>query len=272
MSSPSVLSTNHYFVPFKPSTSVLVGLLTATFSLTFLFLLYIKHCNDGNTFVSHSSFQPSHVRKNSGVDRDVLDSLPTFRFESLKGQKNGLDCAVCLGKFEDCEVLRLLPECKHAFHMGCVDTWLFTHSTCPLCRYRVEPDGVVDGLDVEKGQDNDVSRGENENAGTTSFRRSLDSVVEHGLELEHRIIVSPCSNLRGRVHQRWSDFQPRDALYLTSDMVTWKAHGGGGGRRRSDSSSNVVGEVMENDGVMKNVRSLSKVTGIRSVQGLLLLF
>lgn len=66
-----------------------------------------------------------------------------FRFQSLSGHKDGLECAVCLARFEPAEVLRLLPKCKHAFHVECVDTWLDAHSTCPLCRYRVDPEDVL---------------------------------------------------------------------------------------------------------------------------------
>lgn len=28
--------------------------------------------------------------------------------------------------------------CSHAFHMDCLDTWLLSNSTCPLCRATVE--------------------------------------------------------------------------------------------------------------------------------------
>ncbi|OEL25571.1 hypothetical protein BAE44_0013410, partial [Dichanthelium oligosanthes] len=42
-------------------------------------------------------------------------------------------CAVCLAEFRDGETLRLLPRCGHAFHRGCIDTWLHTHVNCPLC-------------------------------------------------------------------------------------------------------------------------------------------
>uniref|UniRef100_A0A9I9CZS5 RING-type E3 ubiquitin transferase n=1 Tax=Cucumis melo TaxID=3656 RepID=A0A9I9CZS5_CUCME len=41
--------------------------------------------------------------------------------------------------YED-EMLRLLPKCSHAFHIGCVDTWLRTHTTCPLCRAHILTD------------------------------------------------------------------------------------------------------------------------------------
>lgn len=81
-------------------------------------------------------------RENSGIDRTIIESLPVFRFGSLDGQKDGLECAVCLSRFDPSEVLRLLPKCKHAFHVECVDTWLDAHSTCPLCRYRVDPEDI----------------------------------------------------------------------------------------------------------------------------------
>lgn len=93
-----------------------------------------------NTMMGVPSFS---TRKNSGIDQAVIESLPIFRFGSLSGQKEGLECAVCLNRFEPTEVLRLLPKCKHAFHVECVDTWLDAHSTCPLCRYRVDPEDVL---------------------------------------------------------------------------------------------------------------------------------
>ncbi|KAG4954850.1 hypothetical protein JHK82_040432 [Glycine max] len=101
----------------SPVPSIVV-VLTTTFSLTFLFLIHIKHCNDTNTFNVNTNFRPSHVRKNSSVDHDVLEALPIFRFGSLRGQMKLRNCAVCLARFEDPEVLRLLPKCKHAFHVS----------------------------------------------------------------------------------------------------------------------------------------------------------
>ncbi|KAL0359765.1 UNVERIFIED_CONTAM: RING-H2 finger protein ATL43 [Sesamum angustifolium] len=127
---------------FKPGVAVIVGILTTVFSVTFLLLLYVKHCKRGNYADSSRGYYPPS-RRNSGIDRKVIESLPMFRFSSLRGQKEGLECAVCLNKFEPDEVLRLLPKCKHAFHIECVDTWLDGHSTCPLCRYRVDPEDVL---------------------------------------------------------------------------------------------------------------------------------
>lgn len=137
------------YSPFKPSIAVIVGVLTTVFSLTFLLLMYAKHCKrtgsaEPEGYFYRSRGLPVSGRKNSGIDPVVIESLPVFRFGSLRGgQKDGLECAVCLNRFEPVDVLRLLPKCKHAFHVECVDTWLDAHSTCPLCRFRVDPEDVL---------------------------------------------------------------------------------------------------------------------------------
>lgn len=137
-----------HFASFRPSIAVIVAALTTMFSLTFILLLYAKHCKreNGNAYSrGRNSRVPPFTanRRNSGVDRTVIDLLPVFRFGVLQGEKDGLECAVCLNRFEPAEVLRLLPKCKHAFHVECVDTWLDSHSTCPLCRYRVDPEDIL---------------------------------------------------------------------------------------------------------------------------------
>lgn len=141
---------------FHSSIAVTIVVLTTMFTLTFLLLLYAKHCKtvasrnapSGGGHGSANRARPgfstgNSSRKDSGVERSVIDALPVFKFASLQGLKEGLECAVCLSRFEGSEVLRLLPKCSHAFHVDCVDTWLESHSTCPLCRHRVEPQDVL---------------------------------------------------------------------------------------------------------------------------------
>ncbi|EXB94924.1 RING-H2 finger protein ATL13 [Morus notabilis] len=70
----------------------------------------------------------------AGVDQSFIDNLPVFHYKAIIGLKNPFDCAVCLCEFDPDDKLRLLPKCSHAFHMECIDTWLLSHSTCPLCR------------------------------------------------------------------------------------------------------------------------------------------
>ncbi|EYU46743.1 hypothetical protein ABFS82_04G013300 [Erythranthe guttata] len=73
-----------------------------------------------------------------GLDLRVMNSLPTFIYESKGGQESPLECAVCLSEFEDDETGRVLPDCKHCFHVDCIDMWLQCHRDCPLCRAQVK--------------------------------------------------------------------------------------------------------------------------------------
>ncbi|KAL6657591.1 hypothetical protein ACP70R_005371 [Stipagrostis hirtigluma subsp. patula] len=65
-----------------------------------------------------------------GLDDKSMAKLP--RREVAKGE--ALDCAVCITELAAGETARVLPRCGHAFHVDCVDMWLRSHSTCPLCR------------------------------------------------------------------------------------------------------------------------------------------
>ena len=51
----------------------------------------------------------------------------------------GSSCAVCLGDYENGEMIRQLPDCHHHFHQDCIDQWLATHTTCPMCRRSLLP-------------------------------------------------------------------------------------------------------------------------------------
>ncbi|CAL9106840.1 unnamed protein product, partial [Musa acuminata var. zebrina] len=76
----------------------------------------------------------------AGVDQSFIDTLPVFLYKSIIYLEDPFDCAVCLCQFEADDKLRLLPKCSHAFHVQCIDTWLMSHSTCPLCRRSLLPD------------------------------------------------------------------------------------------------------------------------------------
>ncbi|CAL4968772.1 unnamed protein product [Urochloa decumbens] len=85
--------------------------------------------------------QASRRRGGSGVDPDVLRSLPVtvYRAGAPPGSEKdaAVECAVCLAELEDGAAARFLPRCGHGFHAACVDAWLACHVTCPLCRLAV---------------------------------------------------------------------------------------------------------------------------------------
>ncbi|XP_042409956.1 RING-H2 finger protein ATL5-like [Zingiber officinale] len=73
-----------------------------------------------------------------GLDTATIAGLPAFVYHGGGGEV-AAECAVCLGATEEGERVRMLPNCGHVFHVGCIDTWLRVHSTCPLCRRNADP-------------------------------------------------------------------------------------------------------------------------------------
>uniref|UniRef100_A0ACD5Y9U6 Uncharacterized protein n=1 Tax=Avena sativa TaxID=4498 RepID=A0ACD5Y9U6_AVESA len=91
---------------------------------------------DANATAFQGQLQQLFHLHDAGVDQAFIDALPVFLYGTVVGAggKDPFDCAVCLCEFDDEDHLRLLPKCSHAFHAECIDTWLLSHSTCPLCR------------------------------------------------------------------------------------------------------------------------------------------
>ncbi|KAK3121830.1 hypothetical protein QOZ80_8BG0661490 [Eleusine coracana subsp. coracana] len=129
----------------------------------------------------------------AGVDQSFIDALPVFLYGAVvgAGRKDPFDCAVCLCEFAADDRLRLLPRCSHAFHVDCIDTWLLSHSTCPLCRRSLLADLAPYGaagpacgplvLVLESGSEGSASDRLDPAAGAASSAR-LSFVVEQGEE------------------------------------------------------------------------------------------
>ncbi|MCO5610637.1 hypothetical protein L7F22_064876 [Adiantum nelumboides] len=77
--------------------------------------------------------------RNAGLSKAAIASLPTFTYTEPTIGASFSECAVCLSEFQENEKGRMLPACKHTFHIECIDMWFYSHSTCPLCRVMVVP-------------------------------------------------------------------------------------------------------------------------------------
>jgi len=56
-------------------------------------------------------------------------------------------CAVCLEEIEIGQWYKKLPKCEHCFHAPCIDEWLSTRATCPVCREEIIITGRWNGDD-----------------------------------------------------------------------------------------------------------------------------
>lgn len=46
-------------------------------------------------------------------------------------------CSICLEEYDEKSNLNRLMRCKHVFHETCINKWIKTNETCPLCRANV---------------------------------------------------------------------------------------------------------------------------------------
>ncbi|XVF06145.1 hypothetical protein REPUB_Repub06bG0022300 [Reevesia pubescens] len=132
------------YARFSPSMAVIVVVLIAALFFMGLFSIYIRNCSESNANTAHSvnGGAGRSRRGNRGLDASVIETFPTMVYSEVKVHKIGkgaLECAVCLNEFEDDETLRLIPKCDHVFHPECIDAWLASHTTCPVCRANLVP-------------------------------------------------------------------------------------------------------------------------------------
>lgn len=86
--------------------------------------------------------------KPKGLPKSDIEQLPSYRYsaaEETAGTETAHSeaeeekepgqtvCVVCMSDFETRQMVRVLP-CSHEFHAKCVDKWLKTNRTCPICR------------------------------------------------------------------------------------------------------------------------------------------
>ncbi|XP_027336383.1 RING-H2 finger protein ATL54-like [Abrus precatorius] len=69
-----------------------------------------------------------------GLQQSIINAITVCKYKRGEGLIEGTECSVCLSEFQEDENLRLLPKCHHAFHLPCIDTWLRSHTNCPMCR------------------------------------------------------------------------------------------------------------------------------------------
>jgi len=87
---------------------------------------------------------------NTGLKKTAMKAMPIVVYTSSSKLPPcwATDCPICLAEFREGEMVRLLPNCNHAFHMECIDKWLCSHSSCPMCRHRLY---LLDGNQKPEG-------------------------------------------------------------------------------------------------------------------------
>ncbi|KAI4371509.1 hypothetical protein MLD38_019737 [Melastoma candidum] len=148
MSDPASANPTPYI---SPPVTIVIAVVLLVFFFVGLLSIYFCRCFF-ESFVTSWSFRGNPISlmgprtgraggPGNGLDDSVIHCFPTFDYSSVKGfrrEKYGLECAICLVEFEDDSLLRLITVCYHVFHQECIDLWLSTQKTCPVCRANLD--------------------------------------------------------------------------------------------------------------------------------------
>ncbi|XP_010542638.1 PREDICTED: RING-H2 finger protein ATL7-like [Tarenaya hassleriana] len=114
------------------------------FTLIILFLFYFIYLHRRSVDWSSIGMRSSFITSNPlsmaelGLSKEVREMLPIVVYKESFSVTDS-QCSVCLGDYQADDKLQQIPACGHTFHMDCIDQWLTTHTTCPLCRLSLVP-------------------------------------------------------------------------------------------------------------------------------------
>uniref|UniRef100_A0A5B6YXZ8 RING-type E3 ubiquitin transferase n=1 Tax=Davidia involucrata TaxID=16924 RepID=A0A5B6YXZ8_DAVIN len=132
------ITINSFFTPLLIS---MLGIVSTSMAIALYHLILVKYCmrrdeeTSGRALPSPPASDGEPAAK--GVEEKILKTIPILCYSTQKGNLFRIDqteCVICLGELEDGDMVRLLPNCMHAFHVPCIDKWFTSRTSCPVCR------------------------------------------------------------------------------------------------------------------------------------------
>lgn len=128
-------------------------------------------------------------KKNAkGLDPLILETIPILAFDANEFKDGTLECTICLCEFSEGEKMRYLPKCNHGFHVGCIDMWFQSHTTCPLCRNAVSTTGESPSQTMEEASASASALA----SASTELPNFPTNVLFWGNETQVSTLCNPC--------------------------------------------------------------------------------
>lgn len=79
-----------------------------------------------------------YLDDNTGVEQRTTPTaksvVDAFKFKKIECKNEVFFCAICQDLVNVGETVKELP-CVHNYHANCIQSWLATRNTCPICRF-----------------------------------------------------------------------------------------------------------------------------------------
>lgn len=119
--------------------------------LLFFYLFYLRRRRanwQSLRMRTNNLIRGDNPRLDCGLKKEMREMLPVVIFkESFLIRET--QCSVCLSDYQPDERLQRIPPCGHTFHINCIDHWLSTNTTCPLCRVSLLPAPKATSIDLD---------------------------------------------------------------------------------------------------------------------------
>ena len=75
--------------------------------------------------------------RDNPTDQEILNELPETTIDDVnKLDPEKRNCVICLEDFKNGDKATVLP-CIHLFHTLCIQNWLKTQNSCPICKFKL---------------------------------------------------------------------------------------------------------------------------------------
>ncbi|XP_019160478.1 PREDICTED: RING-H2 finger protein ATL79-like [Ipomoea nil] len=126
---------------FKTNTVLVLLVLFSAFVCALAFNAAVRYLLRRRRRRHRRSSPPTHDDDDKAAggsktaeDEEAGAAIPTVIFSAAAAGVASEECIICLGEFVEGERVRVLENCKHCFHIRCIQRWLKAHSSCPTCR------------------------------------------------------------------------------------------------------------------------------------------
>lgn len=208
----SAIDHNDQTHNLPPYIIILISLVASFLLLISYYVVVAKSCagfgggrnNDSAPSQSDTADEESFLDENQvdhpiwfittvGLQQSIINSISVCKYKKGEGLIEGTECSVCLNEFQEGETLRLLPKCNHAFHIPCIDTWLSSHTNCPLCRAII----VTDSLSSRMARPPLLSLDPNGEATAINEEIQMENSDQSDIQMDENRIRAPAEEQEG---------------------------------------------------------------------------